>query len=148
MKNIVWIVCEDIMQGHPESKVIFYGHRRQNQCSELTEKDQEFINSCQTCIKSKPTAKEHWQPPLQKTYDRRKGPEDLLQVGRVGPLPPSNGSTTNPTAVHVFPRYVFVIPLRPPMHRPSWKVWSRFSQDKHTSRTPSWRSKQQLALPK
>ena len=46
--------------------------------------------------------------------DTSKGPEDLLEIKSVGPLPPSNGFTYIPTAVDVFSRYKVVIPLRRP----------------------------------
>ena len=61
-----------------------------------------------------PIARQHLEPPLQKNSDPSNGPEDLLEIDLVGPLPPSNGFMYILTAVDVFSRFMFAIPLRRP----------------------------------
>ena len=53
-------------------------------------------------------------PPLQKIYDPCNGPTDLMEVDIVRPLPASNGFTHILTAIDVFSRYLFAVPLRKP----------------------------------
>ena len=54
------------------------------------------------------------KPPLQKIYDPCDGPEDMLEIDIVGPLPASNGFTHILTAVDVFSRYLFAVALKRP----------------------------------
>ena len=65
-------------------------------------------------MRSKSTNESKIRPPLQKTYDPCNGPTDLMEVDIVGPLPASNGYTHILTAIDVFSRYLFVVPLRKP----------------------------------
>ena len=51
---------------------------------------------------------------MQKDYHPSKGPQDILQIDLVGPLPQSNGFTHYLTAVDNFSRYKFAIPLERP----------------------------------
>ena len=65
-------------------------------------------------MKSKSVKELQLRPPLQKIYDPCEGPEDLLEIDIVGPLPASNGFTHILTAVDVFSRYLFAVPLKRP----------------------------------
>ena len=65
-------------------------------------------------MKSKSVKEPQLRPPLQKIYDPCDGPEDLLEIDIVGPLPASNGFTHILTAVDVFSRYLFAVPLKRP----------------------------------
>ena len=65
-------------------------------------------------MKSKSVKETQLRPPLQKIYDPCDGPEDLLEIDIVGPLPASNGFTHILTAVDVFSRYLFAVPLKRP----------------------------------
>ena len=47
-------------------------------------------------------------------YDPSNGPEDLLEIGSVGVVPPSNSYTYILTAVDVFSRFMSANPLRQP----------------------------------
>ena len=114
MKYIIRTLHETIMQGQPVSKKQLYYLRQKYYCPNLIPTVQAFIWNCQTCIRSKPIAKRHLQPPLQKIYNPSNGPEDLLEIDLVGPLPPSNSYTYILTAVVLFSRFMFAIPLRRP----------------------------------
>ena len=65
-------------------------------------------------MRSKSTNESNLLPPLQKIYDPCNGPTDLLEIDIVGPLPASNGFTHILTAIDVFSRYMFAVPLRKP----------------------------------
>ena len=65
-------------------------------------------------MRSKSTNESKIRPPLQKKYDPCNGPTDLMEVDIVGPLPASNGFTHILTAIDVFSRYLFAVPLRKP----------------------------------
>ena len=65
-------------------------------------------------MRSKSTNESKIRPPLQKIYDPCNGPTDLMEVDIVGPLPASNGFTHILTAIDVFSRYLFAVPLRKP----------------------------------
>ena len=91
---------------------MLYHLRQGYYCSNLAAKVQAFTNNCQTCIRSKPIVKQQQRPPLQKIYDPSNGPEDVLEIDLLGPLPPSNDFTYILTECDVFARYIFAIPLR------------------------------------
>ena len=65
-------------------------------------------------MKSKSVKESHLRPPLQKIYDMCDGAEDMLEIGIVGPLPASIGFTHFLTAIDVFSRYQFAVPLERP----------------------------------
>ena len=65
-------------------------------------------------MRSKSTSESKLRPPLQKIYDPCNGTTDLLEIDIVGPLFASNGYTHTLTAVDVFSRYLFAVPLRKP----------------------------------
>ena len=77
-------------------------------------KVQKVLDGCENCMKSKSVKETQLRPPLQKIYDPCDGPEDLLEIDIVGPLPTSNGFTHILTAVDVFSRYLFAVPLKRP----------------------------------
>ena len=110
------------MQGHPGSKKTLYHLRQRYYSSNLDANVHAFIGNCQSCIWSKLIAKQQPRPPLQKIYDPINGLQDLLENDLVGPLPPSNSYTYILTAVNVFSKVMFAIPLRRPFAQ--WVVKS------------------------
>ena len=104
----------DPMQGYPGASKLLAELRKRYYVPGLTEKVQEFVNNCQTCIKSKPVKNNSKTPPLEPIYDLSNGPEDILEIDLVGELPRSNGYTHILTACDYFSRYLFAIPLRKP----------------------------------
>ena len=87
---------DDPMQGHPGAlKMLAELRKRFNYVPGLTEKVQEFVTNCQTCIKSKPLKNNSITPPLEPIYDPCKGHEDILEINLVGELPRSKGIRTS-----------------------------------------------------
>ena len=80
----------------------------------LALKVQKVLDGCENCMKSKSVKEPQLRPPLQKIYDPCDGPEDMLEIDIVGPLPASNGLTYILTAVDVFSPYLFAVPLKRP----------------------------------
>ena len=80
----------------------------------LAEKTQNRLESCEPSMRSKSTNQSKIRPPLQKIYDTCNGPTVPMEVDIVGPLPASNGFTHILTAIDVFSRYLFAVPLRKP----------------------------------
>ena len=80
----------------------------------LLKKHKKRLESCETCKRSNSVNESKIRPPLQKIYDPCNGPTDLMEVDKVGPLPTSNGFTHILTAIDVFSRYLFAVPLRKP----------------------------------
>ena len=102
------------VQGHPGSKKMLHELRKRYYSPSLAEKTQKILKSCETCMRSKSTSETKLRTPLQKIYDPCNGPTDLMDVDIVGPLPASNGYTYILTAIDVFLRYLFAVPLRKP----------------------------------
>ena len=102
------------VQGHPGLKKMFYELRKRYYSPNLACKVQKVLDGCENCMKSKSVKETQLRPPLQKIYDPCDGPEDLLEIDIVGPLPASNGFTHILTAVDVFSRYLFAVPLKRP----------------------------------
>ena len=103
------------MPGHSVSKKMMYQLKQRFYCRNqpaLHLKVQAFLSNSPTCIRSKPIAKQQLRPPLLKIYDPSNGPEDLLEIGLVGPLPTSNRYTYILTAVDKISKLMFATPLR------------------------------------
>ena len=104
----------DPMQGHTGASKTLAERRKKYYVPGLTEKVQEFVNKCQTCIKTKPVKNNCITPSLEPIYDPCNRPEDILEIDLVGKLPQSNGYTHILTACDYFSRYLFAIPIRKP----------------------------------
>ena len=102
------------VQGHPGLKKMLYELRKRYYSPNLACKVQKILDGCENCMKSKSVKETQLRPPLQKIYDPCDGPEDLLEIDIVGPIPASNGFTHILTAVDVFSRYLFAVPLKRP----------------------------------
>ena len=70
------------------------------------------IKNCLTCVQSKPIPESHRTPPLGTMMTDAGLPADALQIDIVGQLPDSAGYRYILTAIDVFSRYLFAIPLR------------------------------------
>ena len=115
MLEIIRSLHSNPVQGHPSSKKMLHELRKRYYSPSLAEKTQKILGSCETCMRSKSTNESKIRPPLQKIYDPCNGPTDLLEVDIVGPLPASNGFIHILTAIDVFSRYLFAVPLRKPV---------------------------------
>ena len=102
------------VQGHPGSKKMLHELRKRYYSPSLAIEIQKILDGSETCMKSKNVKESQLRPPLQKIYDQCDGPEDMLEIDIVGPLPASNGFTHIRTAVDVFSRYLFAVPLKRP----------------------------------
>ena len=114
MLQIIRSLHSNPVQGHPGSKKILHELRKRYHSPNLAEKTQKILESCETCKRSNSVNESKIRPPLQKIYDPCNGPSDLMEVDIVGPLPTSNGFTHILTAIDVFSRYLFAVPLRKP----------------------------------
>ena len=114
MLEIIRSLHSNPVQGHPGSKKMLHELRKRYYSPSLAEKTQKILESCETCMRSKSTNESKIRPPLQKIYDPCNGPSDLMEVDIVGPLPALNGFTHILTAIDVFSRYLFAVPLRKP----------------------------------
>ena len=72
------------------------------------------LDGSENCMKAESVKESKLRPPLQKIYDPCHGPEDMLEIDIVGPLPASNSCTHILAAVDVFSRYLFAVPLKRP----------------------------------
>ena len=90
-RDIIRTLDGDIMWGHPGSRKMLYHLRQRYYCANLAAILQASIKNCQTCIKLERIAKHQVRPPVQMIHDPSNGPENLLEIGLVGPLPSSNG---------------------------------------------------------
>ena len=102
------------VQGHPGLKKMLFELRKRYYSPNLACKVQKVLDGCENCMKSKGVKESQLRPPLQKIYDPCYGPEDTLGIDIVGPLPASNGFTHILTAVAIFSRYLFAVPLKRP----------------------------------
>ena len=105
------------VQGHPGLKKILHQLRKRYYSPSLVTKCQKVLDRCENCMKSKSVKNSQLRPPLQKVYDPCDGPECMLEIDIVGPLPVSNGLTHILTAIDVFSRYLFAVPLKRPDQR-------------------------------
>ena len=70
------------------------------------------IKNCLTCVQVKPIPESHRTPPLETMMTDAGLPADALQIDIVGQLSPSAGYKYILTAIDVFSRYLFAVPLR------------------------------------
>ena len=114
MLEIIRSLHNNPVQGRPGSKKMLHELRKRYYSPNLAEKTQRVLESCEICMRSKSTNEAKLRPPLQNIYDPCNGPTDLLEADIVGPLPTSNRNTHILTAIDVFSRYLFAVPLRRP----------------------------------
>ena len=72
----------------------------------------DFIENCMTCIQTKRTPDRNLRPPLQPVTSTTSFPGEMMQIDLIGPFKPTGGFTQVLTAVDVFTKYIFAIPLR------------------------------------
>ena len=80
----------DHMQGHPGASNKLAKLRKKYYVPGSTEMVQEFVNNCQTCIKTKPVKHNSITPPLEPFYDPCNEPEDILEIDLIEELPRYN----------------------------------------------------------
>ena len=73
---------------------------------------QEWITNCLPCVQTKSIHEKHLRPPLLPVTAQTCFPGEMLQVDLLGPFTSSNGFTTVLTAIDVFTKYLFAVPLR------------------------------------
>ena len=112
--KIVRTLHNSPVQGRPGLKKMLYELRKRYYSPNLACEVQKVLDGCEKCMKSKSVNEPQLRPPLQKIYDPCDGPEDMLEIDIVGPLPASNSFTHILTAVDVFSRYLFAVPLKKP----------------------------------
>ena len=112
MIDIIKKLHNNTTQGHPGSKKMLHEIRKRYYSINLAVKVQQVRDSCKWCTHTKRVDDSKLKPPLQKIYEPSNGPEDLMEIDIVGPLPNSNGSTHILTGKNVFSRYLFAVPLR------------------------------------
>ena len=79
----------------------------------FTEHLYHHIQNCAICIQSKPAKPEHIKTPLQELMSITNTPEELMQIDLLGKFtPPSGGYNYILTAIDVFSRYLFAVPIR------------------------------------
>ena len=71
----------------------------------------DHIKNCLTCLQAKPSKPTALRPPLQPVASKQNFPSDMLQVDLVGRLPNVGNYKFILTAIDVFSRYLFAIPL-------------------------------------
>ena len=74
----------------------------------------DYIKNCLTCLQIKPIQKSHLTPPLLPITSLQNFPEELLQIDFVGALLASGGFKYILTAIDVFNKYLFAVPLKHP----------------------------------
>ena len=112
--KIVRTLHNSPVQEHPGLKKMLYELRKRDYSPNLACKVQKVLDGCAKCMKPKSVKEPQLRPPLQKIYDPCDGPEDMLEIDIVGPLSASNGFTHILTAVDVFSRNLFAVPLKKP----------------------------------
>ena len=78
------------VQGHPGLKKTLHELRKRYYSPNLACKVQKVLDGCENCMKSKSIKESQLRPQLQKIDDPCDGPEDMLEIDIVGPLPTSN----------------------------------------------------------
>ena len=73
---------------------------------------EDYIRNCPSCLQVKPPNNASLKPPLQSVATQQAFPGDLLQVDMVGQLTTSGGYKFILTAIDVFSKYMFAVPLR------------------------------------
>ncbi len=69
------------------------------------------ITNCATCIHTKPLSKEETRTPLESVSLDIEQPGETMMIDLVGPFPTSGGYSQILTAMDVFSRYLFTVPL-------------------------------------
>ena len=71
----------------------------------------EYIKNCQSCVQIKPIRAAQITPPLQEMMSKVSYPGNMMQVDIVGAMNMSGGYKYILTAIDVFSRYLFAIPM-------------------------------------
>ncbi len=78
---------------------------------DIYEKLRHHIRNCVTWIQTKPSRPEETRLPMEPVNLEANEPGELMMVDLVGPFPPSGNYTQVLTAMDVFSRYLFTMPL-------------------------------------
>ncbi len=72
----------------------------------------DHIRNCSSCHQTTPASMPHQKPPLMPVASEQQLPEDMLQIDIVGRLPTCRGYQYILTAMDVFSKYVFAVPIK------------------------------------
>ena len=99
-------------EGHRGSRKTIQECRNRFYWPNYQEDIEAYIANCLTCIQLKSTPEQNIRPPLRGITHENSFPGDMMQIDLIGPFKPSAGFTQVLTAIDVFTKYLFAVPLR------------------------------------
>ena len=108
-----------------------------------TGKAENDISNYEMCIWAKLCCStQQWPPlPLEQIYDRRDGPEDVMEIDHLREVPASNGYRHTLTSWDTFSRYLFSVPLQQPRTRAALVHFHGFLPSMHLYQNIYWLTK-------
>ena len=110
--EVLYRVHNSKLKTHNGISKTIIEYRKQFYFPGFTEQLVNYIKNCLTCNQIKPIPKSLRTPPLQEMMTEVGLPAEAMQIDIVGKLPDANGYKYILTAIDVFSRYLFAIPLR------------------------------------
>ena len=71
-----------------------------------------FVDNCLTCLQLKSTPEARLRPALQPLTSTTTFPGEMMQIDLIGPFKPAGGFVQVLTAIDVFTKFLFAVPLR------------------------------------
>ena len=108
-------LCKELHDGRQHQGVAkcIQEYRKSFYVPGITESIYNYARNCAICIQTKPAKQEQIRPPLQEIMANTNAPEEIMQIDLVGKMPVTTaGHTHILTAIDVYSRYLFAIPLR------------------------------------
>ena len=109
--EVLYRVHNSPYRGHLGISITIKEFRRRFYFPGFSEVITDYIKNCLTCLQHKPAPTSALRPPLQPISATQIFPEDMLQIDLVGKLPGKIYCYIL-TAIDVFSKYMFAVPLR------------------------------------
>ena len=99
-------------QAHPGIRAVQQEFRLKFYYPNYQEDIEEYIKNCVTCAQLKSVPEKQLRPTMMGVSMKTRFPGDVMQLDLLGAFKPSAGYTHILTAIDVFSKYLFAVPLR------------------------------------
>ena len=110
--ELIYRLHNSKMKGHNGLMKTIADFRERFYFPGFTENIINYIKNCLTCAQVKPIPQSHRTPPLGTMQTQTGLPAEAMQIDIVGQLPNSAGYKYILTAIDVFSRYLFAVPMK------------------------------------
>ena len=111
-KELLYRIHNTKFMGHKGMGKTITEFRKKFYFPGFTEYLVDYIKNCQSCTQIKPIKASLITPPMQQMMSKVAYPGNMMQIDIVGAMKESGGYTYILTAIDVFSRYLFAMPMR------------------------------------